>query len=311
MLQSKGRMSAGQLAKELETSQRTIYRDIDALSGMGIPVYGMPGREGGYALLDSYRTSLTGLTDAEARALFMLRIPAPLVELGISKELRTALLKLAAALPDSSRESEERVRQRFYLDSNWWHQGDEALPHLKVIYQAVCEDRLLHLRYRPVYRVELEQLVEPYALVAKAGVWYLVYARHGRVDVHRVSQLLDARLAEGYFARQADFDLVSFWESWCTEEEECRFLFSVQVRIAPEFIPIFPLYFGYQEVAGEPDSQGRLTLELTFESFEAARDRLLGLGRAVEVLSPAALRTSIVDYARQVLDLYLEDTPIW
>jgi predicted DNA-binding transcriptional regulator YafY len=304
LLQSKGRMSARQLARTLETSERTIYRDIDALSGMGIPVYGEPGREGGYALLDSYRTSLTGLTEDETRALFMLRIPAPLAELGLGQELRSALLKLAAALPDSRREAGSRVRQRFHLDSNWWHQGNEALPHLKTLYQAVWEDRLLYLRYQPVYRVEMEQLVRPYGLVAKAGVWYLVFDRHGQIDVHRVAQLLEARLTEENFTRPADFDLASFWEKWCTDEEKRRSLFSVRVRIGPEFVPLLPVFFGDQAVLGSPDSHGLRTLELSFESFEAARDRLLSLGRAVEVLSPPALRKSLVDYARQILELY-------
>jgi predicted DNA-binding transcriptional regulator YafY len=310
LLQSKGRMSARQLARTLETSVRTIYRDIDALSGMGIPVYGEPGREGGYALLDSYRTSLTGLTEDETRALFMLRIPAPLAELGLGQELRSALLKLAAALPDSRREAEGQVRQRFHLDSNWWHQGDEALPHLKTLYQAVWEDRWLYLRYQPVYRVEMEQLVKPYGLVAKAGVWYLVFDRHGQIDVQRVARLLEARLDEGNFTRPEAFDLVSFWENWCAGEESRRSLFPVLVRIGPEFVPMSPLFFGDQALPGEPDAQGRRTLELTFESFEAARDRLLSLGRAVEVLSPPALRKSIVDYAQQVLELYERDQGI-
>ena len=114
LLQTHGKLPAHQLAKELEVSERTIYRDIEALSMAGIPVYGEPGREGGFALVDHYRTTLTGLSDAQVQALFMLNIPAPLADLGIRQEARTALLKIAAALPGDHREDERRVRQRFY-----------------------------------------------------------------------------------------------------------------------------------------------------------------------------------------------------
>lgn len=134
LLQIRGRMTARELAKELEVSERTIYRDIDALSIAGVPVYGEPGPEGGYALVDSYRTNLTGLTEGEVRALFMLSIPAPLADLGVSHELRAALPKLSAALPNARRRDEERVRQRFHLDSTWWRQGEERVPHLQTIH---------------------------------------------------------------------------------------------------------------------------------------------------------------------------------
>jgi len=184
-------MTARELAKELEVSERTIYRDIDALSIAGVPVYGEPGPDGGYALVDSYRTNLTGLTEGEVRALFMLSIPAPLADLGVSQELRAALLKLSAALPDARRRDEERVRQRFHLDSTWWRQGEERVPHLQTIHQAVWQDRKLHVMYHPPFAIEIERLVAPYGLVAKAGVWYLVCARNDRLHVHRVSDLLD------------------------------------------------------------------------------------------------------------------------
>jgi len=156
LLQIRGRMTARELGKKLEVSERTIYRDIDALSAAGVPVYGEPGPEGGYALVDSYRTNLTGLTKGEVRALFMLGIPAPLADLGMSQELGAALLKLSAALPDARRHDEERVCfcQRFHLDSTWWRQGEELVPHLQTIHQAVWQDRKLHLHCHRARRTE-------------------------------------------------------------------------------------------------------------------------------------------------------------
>ena len=195
LLQTHGKLPAHQLAKELEVSERTIYRDIEALSMAGIPIYGEPGREGGFALVDHYRTTLTGLSDAQVQALFMLNIPAPLADLGVRQEARTALLKIAAALPGDHREDERRVRQRFFLDAVGWDRGEEAVPHLQTIHQAVWHDRQLWISYRigPL-AVDLEQRVEPYGLVAKAGIWYLVYRRGEALRVQRVSRLLDARL---------------------------------------------------------------------------------------------------------------------
>ena len=181
LLQARGRLTAPKLAQELEVSERTIYRDIDALSAAGVPVYGEPGRGGGYALLDSYRTNLTGLTEGEVRALFMLSIPKPLTDLGVGQELGAALRKLAAALPSARRDDEQRVRQRFLLDAVGWEQAAESVPHLPTVHRAVWEDRRLHLKYRigPL-AVQIEQTVEPYSLVAKAGDWLVVLRGAGR-----------------------------------------------------------------------------------------------------------------------------------
>jgi predicted DNA-binding transcriptional regulator YafY len=315
LLQARGKVTARALARELHVSERTIYRDIDALSMAGVPVYGEPGPEGGYALVDSYRTNLTGLTEGEVRALFMLSIPAPLADLGVSQELRAALRKLAAALPDARRCDEERVRQRFHLDSTWWRQGEEQVPHLQTVHQAVWQDRKLHIVYRPIFATEIERVVAPYGLVAKAGVWYLVYAGNGayagegRVQARRVSDLLDARISDEPFERPRDFDLAAFWEAWCAEYEAYLSDFTAIVRVAPGFVPQLSWYFGssiHAKIAhaGPPDADGWIRLALSFRSFEAARDRILSFGRGVEVLEPRALRRSVLDFAEQIVALY-------
>lgn len=313
LLQTRGQMTAKALAEALEVSERTIYRDIDALSASGVPVYGEAGPAGGYGLLDSYRTTLTGLTEGEVRALFMLSIPAPLAALGMTQELKTALLKLTAALPVARRQDEVRVRQRFYLDSTWWQQGHESIPHLQTIHQAVWQDRKLWLTYRPLPASQLEQSVEPYGLVAKAGIWYLVCAHHNRVRVHRVADLLDARLCTETFIHPADFDLERFWTSWCMEQEERYTAYTVHVRIAPDFIAALPIYFGdgiRAEIAkaGPSEATGHISLVLSFASLEAARSRLLAFGRGVEVLQPLALRKSLLDFAEQTVALYTTST---
>lgn len=309
LLQARGRLTAQRLAQELEVSVRTVYRDIDALSAAGVPVYSERGAGGGFALLGSYRTTLTGLTDDEVRALFMLSIPAPLADLGVSRELRAALLKLAAALPAARRHEEERVRQRVHLDSVWWFQSEEPVPHLQTIQQGVWQDLRVYLTHHLPFETQVARLVDPFGLVAKAGVWYLVFRRDDHIRAMRVSHVLEARLSNETFERPADFDLAAFWREWCSAYEENRPHYPVTACVAPELVAILPLYFGNEirekiSAAGQPDADGWTVLTLPFETLEAARERILGFGRAIEVLEPEALRLSVVDFAEQIVDFY-------
>jgi predicted DNA-binding transcriptional regulator YafY len=309
LLQARSRMTAQDLAGELEVSVRTIYRDLDALSMAGVPVYAERGPGGGCALLDSYRTTLTGLTQDEMRALFMLSIPAPLAELGVDHELKAALLKLSAALPATRRGVGERVRQRIHLDSEGWFEAREPVPHLRTIQEALWQDQRLQIVYQLRFEVRAEWQVEPYGLVAKANVWHLVCAREGFLRVYRVSRVLDARLLDDACERPADFDLVAFWQEWCAAAEEHRSTYPVTVRVSPEFAPWLPHYVGQalgegDALAGPLDTEGWVTVILQFESLEEARDRLLTCGRGVEVLAPVALRHSVLDHALQTVSLY-------
>lgn len=309
LLQVHGKMTARDLADELEVSERTIYRDIDALCIAGVPVYSDSGHHGGYSLVENYQTNLTGLTRGELRSLFMLGNLMPLADLGLSKELRAALLKISASSPTTSREDEDRIQQCFYFDPLWWRRTDSRVPHLEVVQEAVWHRLKLNIVYRTFHPLEIKSLVAPYGLVAKAGTWYLVCARKESVHVYRVSDLLDARLSNETFERLPGFDLHRFWDRWQAEYEAQLSDFKATVRVAPNFIPILPRYFGYQvektvSQAGPPDSEGWLQLELSFESFEAARDRILGFGSGVEILAPRALQKSVCDYAEQIVNLY-------
>jgi len=308
LLQTRGRTSAGQLARELEVCERTIYRDIVALSTAGVPVYGEAGPDGGYQLLDSYRTNLTGLSEGETRALFMLNVPGPLAKLGLSQDLKAAMLKLTAALPESRRQDEERVRQRYYIDSSWWSRAEEPLPHLQTIQQAVWEDRKLVITYIPLFDVQIERVVDPYGLAAKSGSWYLVFARAGRERARRVADLLDARLCVEKFERPAGFDLGEFWKRWCAEEEQSYSGYPVTVRVTKSALPSVIRRFGsgvrdQLEDAPECDDGSRILI-LYFRWIDEARDRLLPFGSGIEVLEPYALRASIADVAEQTARLY-------
>ncbi len=311
LLQARGRMTASQLAAELEVSERTVYRDINALSAAGVPVYASRGPGGGCALLDSYRTTLTGLNEDEARALFMLNIPAPLAELGVAGELQMALRKLSAALPASRRADEEKTRQRIHLDTSRPAQPAEPVTHLQTIQRALWQDQQLDLTYQLAFGAQTTRRVAPYGLVASTDIWHLIAGLESEAvpRVFRVSQVTNAQLLDEHFQRPADFDLVAFWQMWSASHEANRPHYPVAMRVAPALLDLMQVHGSAPwpaalEGTGPADSDGWVTLTLDFESLEQARTRLLGYGSAVEVVEPEALRKSLLDHANQILALY-------
>jgi predicted DNA-binding transcriptional regulator YafY len=310
LLQTRGRITAESLAAELEVSVRTIYRDLTALSASGVPVYCERGPGGGCFLVEEYRTTLTGLTPDEVRALFMMSVPAPLAQLGVGQELKAAMLKLSASLPDSRRSDEARARQRIHLDASWWFQAEDAVPCLQVLQQAIWNNRMVQMKFRTTFDRQVEQVVAPYGLVAKANIWYVVYAWEKIVRAVRVSRVLTVETLDETFTRPADFDLPDFWKKWC-EEYEAQPPYLALVRVSPEIQNNLRYYLDERfrsllATNPKPDLDGWITLDLPFDSFETARTRLLGLGRAVEVLEPEPLRKSIIDFAEQIKNFYQE-----
>ncbi len=217
LLQTRGRMTAHELAEQLEVSERTIYRDMEALSVAGIPVYAERGPGGGCSLLDGYQTRLTGLTATEVRALFLLHMASPLADLGLTKALDDALLKLSASLPVPQRNDAEQVRQRIHLDSTAWNANAETMCHLHTIQEAIWQERVLVLSYRESHSYCCEQLVEPYGLVSKGSAWYLVGAATGESKVFHVSRVAAVMLTAEHFIRPASFDLPHYWSEYCQQ----------------------------------------------------------------------------------------------
>lgn len=308
MLQDRGRITAQELAEELEVSERTIYRDMVALSTAGIPVYTQRGPGGGCSLVDSYRTNLTGLSRDEVRALLMLSVPAPLAELGVDHSLKAALLKLNAALPEVFRSEGLRVRQRIHLDTtSWFHKGEQP-PFMDTIQRALFQDRKLRTSYRLAFDAHVEHIINPYGLVSKTNSWYLVFARRGMIFVRKLADILDAELTQEGFNYPPDFDLAKFWSDWCKTYETNQPEFTAYVRLRSDLVQMLhlfqdPLVSSMTEVTQE-DAREWYDLELQFESFEAARKRLLNFGGAAEVLKPHALRSSIQDFAVQIKAVY-------
>src|SRR5215831_18193775 len=173
LLQTRSRMTAAELAEELEVSVRTIYRDVEALAEAGVPIYAERGPHGGVRLVDGYRTRLTGLTDSEAEALFLSGLPGPAAELGLGTVVAAARLKVLAALPPELRTRASRISQRFHLDAPGWFQTSESAPHLQTLSEAVWDNRTIEIDY-PHEDGPVTRRLDPLGLVLKAGIWYLV-----------------------------------------------------------------------------------------------------------------------------------------
>ena len=258
-------------------------------------------------MLDSFQTALTGLTRDEVRVLFMLSIPTQLAELGVDQDLKAALLKLSATLPDVFRPEGARAQKWIYLDSSVWFHQEEHTPHIHTIQRALWEDRKLRLTYRLAFDAQVEHLVDPYGLVAKANIWHLVFSREGFITVIRLPDVLDAQLSKGKFSIPADFNLVEFWTAWCSRYEIIRPNFPVQVRIKAELLKILkffrdPILSGDQNGA-ELDADGWHTMTFHFETFEEARKRLRKFGGAVEIIEPRSLRRSVQGFAEQIVQV--------
>lgn len=308
LLQNRGRLTAAELADRLEVSERTIYRDLDALSAAGVPVYAERGRNGGCVLREGYRTDLTGLNAAEVASLFAGTSARALEALGLGAGVQRALAKLEAALPPSRRADARRVQDRIHVDAAAWFSAQEPTPHLAALRDAVFADRMVQLRYRHGDGRDAARRVAPLGLVVKGGVWYLVGAVNGAMRVFRVSRVRTVRLTNDQAERPARFDLAAFWTRWSRDFVASIPEYHVTLRVQPDILPLLPQVFGERirpVVEGaKPPRSGATTLALTFDSLDAACGKLLGLGSGIEVLAPAQLRTALRERAEQVVQLY-------
>lgn len=291
LLQTRGQMSASELADRLEVSVRTIYRDLQALGEAGVPIYAEPGPKGGCRLVEGYRTRLTGLTPEEAEVMLLSGLPGAIGELGLGTTLAAAQLKMLAALPDELRERASLTSQRFHLDAPGWFHSNVDLPHLAAIAGAVWDDRRIRLNYQRPREEPAWRVMEPLGLVLKAGVWYLVGRNREREEPHsyRVSRVRAVEPLEERFERPSDFDLGEFWSRATMEFEASRPRVAVRVRLSPAAQNRAAWLIG--EAARDPDVEaGWSRVELGFESLGWAEEELLGVGAGVEVLEPTELR---------------------
>jgi predicted DNA-binding transcriptional regulator YafY len=307
-LQARGRVTARALAAQCEVSQRTIYRDVDALAAAGVPVYSDRGPNGGYRLLDSYRTRLNGMTQAEAEALFLSGVPDAAAELGLVGIMAAAQLKLVAALPTELRAGANAMRSRFLFDAPGWFAEAEHPPHLRAVADALWASRRLRLRYRS-WKGIVERIAAPLGLVLKSNAWYLVAAVDGTARTYRVANILDLDVCDDSFERPASFDLEAYWRTSLRRFESELFREHAIVRLTPigmrRLIMLGPAYVDAARQSGTaPDADGWREVRLPIESVRHAEVELLRLGAEAEVVEPLELRERLAATARSLGRLY-------
>ena len=313
LLQTRGRMSATQLAAVLEVSPRTVLRDIDELSAAGVPVWADRGRDGGFQLREDWRTQLTGLTDKEAQALFLAGLPSAATALGLGHASASAQLKMLASLPPALQADAQQVSARLHVDTLDWFRSDAAPEHLQSVANAVWHQHTITMRYES-WSGERDHAVKPLGLVLKAGVWYVVAlavsAGKPEPRTYRLSNILRLSVQDKIFKRPKRFDLAKFWQTTTKRFETDIYTATAQVRLTArgmkqlkQVSPAIQQALINTALLDAKDPNWS-NCEIPIESISHATNQLLALGMDVEVLAPAELRASLAGVVRAVGTMY-------
>ncbi|GAB6902236.1 helix-turn-helix transcriptional regulator [Kineosporia succinea] len=303
LLQARSPRPATELSERLEVSVRTIYRDAEALSSAGVPVYAERGRSGGIALLPGYRTQVPGLSGDEAAALFVLMTGTAHTDLGFGPSIGGALRKLLASLPGTQQDTAELIRERILVDPARWRAHDTRPEHLGTVQTAVLDTRRLRLHYRKSQGAEGTYTVDPLGLVHKAGVWHLI-ARHRQVTKNfRVDRVLDATVLDSNAHRPAGFDLQTTWHELQRDFSGSMRAVAVRVRVRRRILGRVLRMHGQETTVDAGDDEDWVGTTLRFPALEAAR-ALLAHGDDLEILDPPELRDRFADLGHRIAAMY-------
>lgn len=300
LLQARGRMSASEIAEEFEVSIRTVYRDIDALSAAGVPVYGESGPGGGFQFHDGYRAGLTGLTLDEANALLLAGFPQAIKVFGLDAYADLAHRKIAASLKGLSGTG---LSNRIHLDPDPWYRRRPMPDHLAAIARAVVEGAQIQIEYRSWRKIS-RPVIEPLGLVLKAGSWYLVARVKGRVATFRISSVAWVRQTGNSVAVPDRFSLADYWRDRRDTFETQLHRMRATLRVKTDALHRLdrlgsPIALAFQRTS---DDKGEWrTAEIPIESVEHAARELLSLGDSFEVVEPASLRAEVAHLSRIAL----------
>lgn len=296
-------MSAAELARELEVSTRTVLRDIDALSSTGIPVYAERGRHGGFQLLPGFTTDLTGLSEAEARALVAAGASATPGSLGMAPELAAAMRKVVAALPDSHRQSATRVAARILVRESGWYRDAAPEPYLALVQQAVFDGVRLRIRYASRGSHASTRTVDPVGLVFAAGRWYLLAEHRRRPRTYRLSRMEAVEVLRAPAERAEQIDLAAEWERRRSEFVGRAVPVVATVRVHRDrFDDLVSTAAGIVETSGT-DAEW-ITATVEFADLGHASSVMWRLGSHGELLAPGAIRDAIRVRAESLAERY-------
>jgi predicted DNA-binding transcriptional regulator YafY len=301
LMQTRGRVTAAEVAAELEVSVATARRDLEALSTAGVPVYPQAGRGGGWSLVGGARTDLTGLTATEARALFLLAGPAA----GGTPQVRSALRKLVRALPETFRRDAEAAADAVVVDPAGWGDRGRARPALvERLQDAVVRRRKVTIEYATRGRDATRRTVDPWGLVDKDDVWYLIAGTDRGQRTFRVDRIGAAEVTDVPADRPAGFELSREWERVVGEMEQRRSLVAATVLIAERLVPVLRDHFGRHCEPLETRPDGRVRVRVAAHMARSIAETLAGWGAAVEVLEPESVRSELARIGAELVARY-------
>ena len=310
LLQKHKRMTAQALAQELNVSKRTIYRDIEALSLAGIPVYAQSGTNGGVFMDGDYRSSLTGLSKNQALSLFTVSDEGPLADMGMERAVKDSLLKLFSTLPFSQQNEVERMRQRFYIDPVGWFNFGDTSDYLATLQEVVWEDKQVHMKYRAYGREPYDVTLDAYALVSKADKWYLVGRKSsGDYRIYRLTHIKNLSVLDSHFERDNTFKLIDYWQ-------QAQHAFQQQMV---EDFPAYPVtlsihsnVFWYISNVLEGrfkqltplNDDGWCQIEIHFTTDYEAHSHILAMGLYVKIIEPTNLQNTMQWLTQKMTEHY-------
>ncbi len=308
MLQARGQVTAAEVAEELEVSERTARRDLDALGVAGLPIYSLQGRNGGWRLAGGGRTDLSGLTGPEARALFLLAGPSS----SATPEIKAALRKLVRALPESFRTDAEAASTAVIIDPvGWDHAGPPRRlpPLLDTVQDAVIDGEQVVLRYTARDRAVSSRVVHPLGVAAKGPAWYLVAATDAGLRSFRVDRITSMERNGQPVVRPEGFRLADAWRLIADEVDTRRTPVQATARVRADAVGLCRFVFGNRVRIGPAGDDGRVEVELRGHSTRSLAGELAGMGGAVEVVDPADLRRQLAAIAVELVELYVKAGP--
>ncbi|MGY4690035.1 helix-turn-helix transcriptional regulator [Salibacterium sp. K-3] len=305
LLQSQGQMTAKELAEKLEVSERTIYRDMEALSGTGIPVLAERGKNGGWSLLEDYQTNLTGLKESEIRALFVPSSTQLLDDLGLARTSEEARNKLIASLPSIYRENAKDVWNRIHVDMTTWFEQKEKMVAFEVLKKAIWNEHKLQIEYQRADGKTNERVIKPLGLVAKGSRWYFIASKENDdIRIYRASRVRSATPVEETFERPKDFNLVQYWESSTKAFIESLPRYEVWVEVAPSILAWLKFSGQFVQIVESRDQEGWIPVKLSFDTEDEAKGYILGFADQIKVIEPKGLHDKILEMAEAAVAFY-------
>lgn len=300
-LQSRPRVTAGELADALEVSVATARRDLEALSAAGVPVYPQRGRGGGWSLLGGARTDLSGLTAPEARALFLCAGPATAADDAASAALR----KLVRALPTTFRAEAEAAAVATVVDHERWGAAvRERAPHLEALQDAVVRRRRVRLRYTGATGRTSVRVVDPWGVVDKDGIWYLVAGTDRGARTYRADRVGAAETTGEPADVPADLDLGAVWAQVVEEVEALRSTVWATVRVPQRHVGVLRVQFGrHVRIVSEADDGAARVRVGAPTPLDVAR-HLAGWGDGAVVEDPPDVRAELARLGAELVARY-------